>query len=249
MASHDANSFNDSVTAHFDFDWHIPAWTMNYYDRYIAKNPYTTGKKKRLVALACLWLGSKLHSNGSNYLSERSMVWLTRNEFTAGEIVGMEAELLVELGWLVHPPTAQDFIYQYLELLEEHTVFHDYPASWQQVFEESIQCAMAIVHKGHRSLRNYRPSCQAVAILIYSMYQHNVGRYINVLSELHRYGVYVHPSHSQACMRELVDFLETEFTDIVLPPMVVEEKDLAGDTRIESPVAISTSRSRNIRSV
>lgn len=108
------------VIDHFDLSRQTFCITIDLFDRYFA----TRGNRSKsdlalLTALTSLYVAIKVNEKKKIALS--TLVHLSRFKFTAEDIEGMEMELLTSLSWLVHPPTAADYITQLVLLLPPHT--------------------------------------------------------------------------------------------------------------------------------
>lgn len=117
-------SFN--VVDHFGIDREVVSVAANYTDRYIATGAASghrvDRKEFQLVCVTSLYLAVKLHGDRSN-INQRSQLSLsTFAEFSRGLITvesleEMELKLMAALGYLLHPPTASNFVEYLLHLL------------------------------------------------------------------------------------------------------------------------------------
>jgi len=95
------------VVDHFDFDREIVSVTLNYLDRFF--NTREINKKSfQLYAVTCLYLAIKLYS--PKKLKMSTMIFLSQGKFCIDHMEDVEKDILRELSWFVHPPTAIYFV-------------------------------------------------------------------------------------------------------------------------------------------
>ena len=105
-----------SVIDHFSLSRQTVAISIDLFDRYFA----TRGNRcdtdlALLTSLTTLYIAIKLNEKKKIKLS--TLARLSREQFTAEDIELMEMKILKSLSWLVHPPTAADFMSHLIDLL------------------------------------------------------------------------------------------------------------------------------------
>lgn len=131
------------VVDHFRLDREVVACALNTFDRYLAAKPLSLsfgdscpcpacqrsidGRYFQLTAMTCLYLAMKVHSDNSEEgispyrrLRLTSFVELSRGQFCAEDITAMEATVLQDLRWKVHPPTPMTAVSYLLRLMPLH---------------------------------------------------------------------------------------------------------------------------------
>jgi hypothetical protein len=86
-----------------------------YLDLAVAKGAIETREQFQLAAMTALQLAIKLFD--STIVKMDSLIKLSRGMFKIEDVISMEAKILQNLGWQVHPPTAICFLRQYFRLL------------------------------------------------------------------------------------------------------------------------------------
>ena len=132
------------VIDHFKIDREVVSGAMNILDRYLASGNKCLDRRDaysdqqeclrtidsrtfQLTAMTSLYLAVKISDNGeSQYSSSRklklnSFVELSRGQFCADEITGMERTILHELQWEVFPPTPITSVSYLLHLMPSQT--------------------------------------------------------------------------------------------------------------------------------
>lgn len=132
------------VVDHFRLDREVVACALNIFDRYLAVKPMSLSfgdscpcpscqrtidsRCFQLTAMTSLYLAMKVHSdNGDDSMATyrrlrlTSFVELSRGQFCAEDITGMEHEILKDLKWKVHPPTPMTAVSYLLRLMPPHT--------------------------------------------------------------------------------------------------------------------------------
>jgi hypothetical protein len=84
---------------------------------YLDATSVSTREEYQLCAMTALQLAMKLYCSSS--MSWSSLVRLSRGAFSEDDIRDMENRILESLQWRVHPPTANCFLREYLQLLPE----------------------------------------------------------------------------------------------------------------------------------
>jgi hypothetical protein len=84
---------------------------------YLDATPVSTREEYQLCAMTALQLAMKLYCSSS--MSWSSLVRLSRGTFNEDDICDMESRILESLKWRVHPPTANCFLREFLQLLPE----------------------------------------------------------------------------------------------------------------------------------
>mmetsp|Transcript_4694 Transcript_4694/g.6097 ORF Transcript_4694/g.6097 Transcript_4694/m.6097 type:complete len:329 (+) Transcript_4694:129-1115(+) len=114
------------VIDHFDFSREIVSMAMHYLDRYLVRR-VVNKRVFQLAAMSALLLAIKL--NAPSKLSMSSMIELSRGYFTVKQMEAMEKSIMLELDWLLHPPSVYGFIKHILQLLPLHrtspSILHD----------------------------------------------------------------------------------------------------------------------------
>jgi len=109
-----------SVIDHFGLSRQTVAISIDIFDRYFATKGHRCDTDLALLAsLTTLYIAIKLNEKKKIKLS--TLARLSRQQFTAEDIEQMEMEILKTLSWLVHPPTAADFMSHLIDLLQPST--------------------------------------------------------------------------------------------------------------------------------
>lgn len=106
------------VVDHFDVDREVVLTSFYFFDKFLSSQ--VTGCNPnfvQLVAMASLFLASKLNGPKSSAIPMECLASLSRSEFTAGHLAQMEMLLLRSLKWHVHPPTAKASLHELLGFL------------------------------------------------------------------------------------------------------------------------------------
>lgn len=85
---------------------------LNYMDRMIHTFPCPSCRDYQLLAVGCVFLAMKLSGN-TRVLTVGCMAHHIEGRFSKQQIIDMESRVLTGLDWLVHPPTAMDFLGHY----------------------------------------------------------------------------------------------------------------------------------------
>ena len=171
---------------HFELPRDVVGTCTNLLDRYLAKYfsasasqgvPAINKKEFQLVTMCCLYVAMKL--KGPTKVPLEYMVQLSRGTMDVAQLQDMEMELLSQLSWLVHPPTAFDFLKHYLQLLQPS-------CSGKSQFLDDMNGSMMIMSSRLTALEdlaaflvelsvldyyfvNFRPSTVALAALFNAM--------------------------------------------------------------------------------
>ncbi|XP_019425421.1 PREDICTED: putative cyclin-D6-1 [Lupinus angustifolius] len=89
-----------------DMDAFIPYLAMNYFDRFVSRNPFLDAEI-RLVVICCLTIAAKMRTKSfclTSFLEDRSIA------FTRDTIRKMELHILDSLGWRMRPITPFSFL-------------------------------------------------------------------------------------------------------------------------------------------
>jgi hypothetical protein len=118
----------------------VVALAMNFTDRYLQVHDHEqqdhdehdpqdqqealpSGRSYQLIVMAGLFLAIKL--SVGHYFGEtvdaRTMCAMSRGMFTLEQLLSMETQLLVTLGWRVHPPSPRVFLNHYLSILTNYS--------------------------------------------------------------------------------------------------------------------------------
>lgn len=95
----------------------------------------------QVACMAGLYTAAKM--NEEHCLTPKQMETLSSNRFSSKDIESMEYEMLLELNWLVNPPTATSFVELLLELVPSHYVPDKKTVS--EVAESHLKLAIADV--------------------------------------------------------------------------------------------------------
>lgn len=132
------------VIDHFRLDREVVSCALNIFDRYLAAKPMSLSfgdscpcpscqrnidsRSFQLTAMTALYLAMKVYSDNSDEavspyrrLRLTSFVELSRGQFCAEDITTMEAAMLKQLEWKVHPPTPMTAVSYLLRLMPPHT--------------------------------------------------------------------------------------------------------------------------------
>ena len=101
---------------HYNFPRECVSVALNFIDRMMTSYICSSCQDYQLIAVGCVFLAMKL-AGGARVLSVDCMVQHIQGRFSKQEIVNMEYKILSTLQWLVHPPTALDFLYHYWNVL------------------------------------------------------------------------------------------------------------------------------------
>lgn len=98
-----------SVIDYFDLSRTTAEITLSLFDRFLAtRGERCTSREALLTSLSALYIAIK--TNEKRRIKVHDLAQLSRSQFTAQDIEKMELEMLSSLSWLVHPPTAAEFI-------------------------------------------------------------------------------------------------------------------------------------------
>lgn len=107
-----------------DYNRETATVAMSYLDRFSASPEgyqiLLDRKKYQLAALSCLYLAVKVHEN--NVLAPHLVARLSNGERSSEDIETMELQILQALKWRVHPPTAQSFVLNFLDIVSGTTL-------------------------------------------------------------------------------------------------------------------------------
>jgi hypothetical protein len=130
------------VVDHFRLDREVVSCAMSIFDRYLVVKPQSfnldscpcpscqrsiDSRTFQLTAMTSLYLAMKMYSDNSDEHASpnrrmrlTSFVELSRGQFCAEDIAQMEATILQELRWKVHPPTPMTAVSYLLRLMPSH---------------------------------------------------------------------------------------------------------------------------------
>lgn len=108
------------VADHFILPREIVATSMSHYDRFMALINRTgveriSSRFVSLVSLTSLYLAVKVDMR--RHIPIRMFVTLSAGRYTMEDIISMEKEIISVLDWKLHPPTQQNFVHLFLEML------------------------------------------------------------------------------------------------------------------------------------
>ena len=110
-----------NIVDHFDLSRDTATISMNIFDRFMAtRGNQCTPNFALLAVITSLYTSIKVHEQmkiKSDYLAT-----LTRGRFDTSDIEQMEAQILRDVNWLLHPPTPVSFLSSLVYLLPEHEV-------------------------------------------------------------------------------------------------------------------------------
>ena len=91
---------------------------LNYVDRYVAVHKHVLEDRSKylLVSMTALYIALKVHGAGA-LLDPASIRTLSRETFTVQEIEAQELHILTTLQWRLCPPTAAQYVHQFVYLL------------------------------------------------------------------------------------------------------------------------------------
>jgi hypothetical protein len=105
-----------SVIDHFELSRQTVAISIDIFDRYMAtRGNWCDSNLALLTSLATLYIAIKVNEKKKMKLC--TLAKLSRDRFSPQDIELMETEILASLSWLVHPPTALDFISHLIKLM------------------------------------------------------------------------------------------------------------------------------------
>lgn len=76
----------------------------------------------QLLCVAAVYLAAKLANHSGSKLSLQGLVRTSRSWFSTDDIADAEASILAKLQWLVHPPTAAEFVGLFVDLAVDASV-------------------------------------------------------------------------------------------------------------------------------
>lgn len=182
------------VVNYYRFPLHSVEVAMNLLDRFLAK--YVAPEQRtmdclHLLTLTSLYLALKLTT--LERPAPEVFVRLSRSKFSVGQVERMEVKMMQGLGWLLHPPTAEEFADKYFTILADA-----YPAEiFRRVKDYTLESIRSTL-SDYIWVR-FAPSVVAMGALSWSLHRVGVDTadcYPSPLAELHRYGIYVHPFDS-----------------------------------------------------
>ena len=91
---------------------------LDYVDRYVAVHDHVLQDRSKylLVSMTALYTAIKVHGTGA-LLDPASIRTLSRDTFTVQDIEAQELHLLTTLQWRLCPPTAAQYVHQFVYLL------------------------------------------------------------------------------------------------------------------------------------
>lgn len=92
----------------------------------------------RLTGVVALFLAIKIHHSAT--IGVDTLVELSRNQFTAQQIIAMESFMVRTLFWYLHPPTATEFAYSIISLLPEDVPMKKEIFDWSKFVLYSSIC-------------------------------------------------------------------------------------------------------------
>eukprot|EP00522_Entomoneis_paludosa_P011209 CAMPEP_0172443160 /NCGR_PEP_ID=MMETSP1065-20121228/3466_1 /TAXON_ID=265537 /ORGANISM="Amphiprora paludosa, Strain CCMP125" /LENGTH=364 /DNA_ID=CAMNT_0013193289 /DNA_START=54 /DNA_END=1148 /DNA_ORIENTATION=+ len=231
------------VVNYYGFPLYSVEIAMNILDRYLAK--YVPSQQRsmdclHLLTLTSLYLALKLTT--LQRPAPEIFVRLSRSKFTARQVEETELQIMQGLGWLVHPPTAEEFAQYYLSVLS--TV---YPEEVLQRMEENTLASIRSSLSDYVWVR-FAPSVVAMGAISWSLHQLGLGSadcYPSPLAELHRYGIYVHQMDSMQALeyfylRAMYSASKEQGEQLIQPSSMISSRKRpapVGD-RNTSPVSI-----------
>lgn len=107
-----------NIIDHFDFSRQTAVICVDIFDRFMAtRGNRCSPEFALLVATTSVFISTKV--NEKEGLQAASLAMLSRNQFKESDIKKMEKEILHDLTWLIHPPTAASFVYPLLQLFPQ----------------------------------------------------------------------------------------------------------------------------------
>lgn len=110
-------AWNFRVVDHCNFPRELAERSLSFFDRCVATrgNRCPTEESSWLAGMVALYLAIKIHHTtpiGIDFL-----VALSRNQFTAQQIIAMESFMIRTLLWHLNPPTATEFAFSFIAML------------------------------------------------------------------------------------------------------------------------------------
>ncbi|KAL7470549.1 hypothetical protein ACHAXS_010810 [Conticribra weissflogii] len=105
------------VIDHFSADREVVYIALSYIDRLLSTNICADRRTFKLISSASLHLAIKTHFPHLWHDVGRLLPDLSRGDFSMGDLIAMENELLHSLTWLLNPPTPQAITMHMLSLL------------------------------------------------------------------------------------------------------------------------------------
>mmetsp|Transcript_13990 Transcript_13990/g.18237 ORF Transcript_13990/g.18237 Transcript_13990/m.18237 type:complete len:380 (+) Transcript_13990:128-1267(+) len=231
------------VVTYYSFPMYSVEVAMNILDRYLAKHipsDERTMECLHLLTLTSLYLALKLIT--PQRPAPNVFVRLSRSKFTTSQMEETELKIMQGLGWLLNPPTAEEFARYYIQALAPV-----YPAEILHGMEEFTLTSIRTTLSDYMWIR-YPPSAVAMGALSWSLHQVGIGSslcYPSPLSELHRNGIYVHQIDSMQVLEYF--YIRTMYSaneEVAVPPSAVLSRkrsapgSAAGPRNSLSPVSI-----------
>jgi hypothetical protein len=125
--------WNFRVIDHCNFPRELAETSLSIFNRCVAscQNSCLTEGTTWLTGMVALHLAIKIHHSSAIGLD--FLITLSRNQFTAQQIIAMENHIVRTLLWYLHPPTATEFAYSFISLLHSEVT----PSIKEKIFEWS----------------------------------------------------------------------------------------------------------------
>ncbi len=107
-----------NIVDYFDFNRQTAVISMDIFDRFMAtRGNRCTPDFALLSAITALFISIKI--NETRKIKSDALAKFSRNQFSSSDIEEMESEILQDLTWLVHPPTASYFLFPLISFLPQ----------------------------------------------------------------------------------------------------------------------------------
>jgi hypothetical protein len=144
--------------------------------------PATMHYHYQLLGMTCLELAIKVHDTKIFPLEElvRMGGGGSSSLLTPAQVVAMEAHLVKQMKWKLHPPTPHCFVHQYGELLQALLMEVDVNVDVSPIVDKALQ----LVRRGIYQQLTQPPSVLAYAALLAAMQQQQQQQHFSIPSSL-----------------------------------------------------------------
>jgi hypothetical protein len=248
-----------AVIDYHEISREVVALAMNYTDRYLQVHEHDpqdpqeeealpSGSAYQLIVMAGLFLAIKMSTG--HYFGEtvnaRTMCAMSRGMFTLEQLLSMETQLLVTLGWRVHPPSPRVFLNHYLSILTNYSGHDQYllmalsQVDKKQLHEVRNEADFMLEHAvlDYHFCGHY-PSVIAIAALCnatFMMWPAHVGNPMTLLEDILGHGW--DDSQVTDCRQRLYDLMVTYHSHQDPGQRRLEQSPEDAAQRIRSPVSV-----------